>query len=350
VCNGFQLIADSLVLFSISSRAWKIADFGLTTEGTSKRERSTRDARGTASYRAPELIREASTYTTKVDIFSLGCVFFELVAGGVKAFVDDFAVREYGLSRFDLEITLAVEYANAKPALCNVINSMLAKIPSSRQSAHDLRNRFARHRRLSLGAVCMEKHKYSQAVTAYEAAVKCNPDTDGQSWKLLGDAYRAANSLEKSLEAYIRALRLGFRDPMIHAALKNVITTARLIEDRGSEPDLLKVVLMEARTSQRFNIAIFVLQAALQTQTNNTALLTELRKAYVESGKAEEAEKIHKHLYALLKTDDSKLGVDITRENISTCKSNTKVKAKKDSRKLSTVVYKLLRLRNDKCE
>ena len=45
------------VLYSRQEGVWKIGDFGLTMEGTSQRGHTTRYARGTSSYRAPELLR-----------------------------------------------------------------------------------------------------------------------------------------------------------------------------------------------------------------------------------------------------------------------------------------------------
>lgn len=44
-----------LVLFSSANRCWKIADFGFTTDGSSKRPLVTTFGRGTPCYRAPEL-------------------------------------------------------------------------------------------------------------------------------------------------------------------------------------------------------------------------------------------------------------------------------------------------------
>lgn len=81
----------------VRDRKWKIADFGLTQEGTSRRVHSTKYARGTASYRAPELVRQVEDnfkYTNKVDIWALGCIFYEVVFGK-KTFADDFAVLQY---------------------------------------------------------------------------------------------------------------------------------------------------------------------------------------------------------------------------------------------------------------
>lgn len=98
-----------IVLFSLNDIAWKITDFGLTSEGTSNIQTS-RYARGASGYRAPELLKEKSTYTNKVDIFALGCTFYEL-ATGKKAFPNDIAVHEYGHNK-DLPENPAIALLN----------------------------------------------------------------------------------------------------------------------------------------------------------------------------------------------------------------------------------------------
>jgi serine/threonine protein kinase len=83
----------TLVLYSASDQAWKIADFGLTSEGTSKRAHTTRYAQGTPSYRSPELIEDFK-YTNKVDIWAVGCILYELIFKK-KAFSGDGTVLRY---------------------------------------------------------------------------------------------------------------------------------------------------------------------------------------------------------------------------------------------------------------
>src|SRR5271170_657642 len=82
------------VLYCQKDGNWKVTDFGLSCEATSKVPRTTRFARGTSSYRSPELIRPFPTFTNKVDIWSVGCIFYELLTGNV-AFYDDWAVERY---------------------------------------------------------------------------------------------------------------------------------------------------------------------------------------------------------------------------------------------------------------
>jgi serine/threonine protein kinase len=81
-----------------------IADFGLTTQGTSKHPIITVNATGTPSYRALKLIRGVDfVYTNTVDLWALGSIFYELLFSR-KAFAGDYAVREYSLSSEILEI------------------------------------------------------------------------------------------------------------------------------------------------------------------------------------------------------------------------------------------------------
>jgi serine/threonine-protein kinase len=63
---------------------WKVADFGITTVGTSKNLIATNNQRGTLQYLAPEIILcepGVPSYTNKVDIWSLGAILFELCTG-----------------------------------------------------------------------------------------------------------------------------------------------------------------------------------------------------------------------------------------------------------------------------
>jgi serine/threonine protein kinase len=71
---------------------WKLADFGTASQATSKRLNTTRDARGSQGYRAPEIFQ--SRYNQKSDIFALGCLVYEVVTGA-KLFCSDGALIGY---------------------------------------------------------------------------------------------------------------------------------------------------------------------------------------------------------------------------------------------------------------
>jgi len=63
---------------------WKVADFGITTAGTSKNLIATTQQRGTLYYLAPEILLSqpgVPSYTNKVDVWSLGAILYELSTG-----------------------------------------------------------------------------------------------------------------------------------------------------------------------------------------------------------------------------------------------------------------------------
>src|SRR5579859_3026835 len=89
------MLTAALVLYSATDDKWKIADFGISAEGTSDAAHTTQYSRGTPSYRAPELLMDAKkTYTNKVDIWALGCILYE-IAFNQKAFGGDIGVYQY---------------------------------------------------------------------------------------------------------------------------------------------------------------------------------------------------------------------------------------------------------------
>lgn len=93
-----------LVLYHPKTDLWKIADFGMTAEGSGNRALTTVFRRGTPSYRAPEIHSvSVPRFTTKVDIWAIGCISHELVSGR-KAFAGDFEVIQYAASGGELQI------------------------------------------------------------------------------------------------------------------------------------------------------------------------------------------------------------------------------------------------------
>ena len=91
----FVIISYFAVLFSHIDYRWKLADFGTAAEATSTRLKQTTFGRGTAAYRAPEVVRDIdSGYNTRSDIWAFGCIAYELFTGE-KAFKADWETREY---------------------------------------------------------------------------------------------------------------------------------------------------------------------------------------------------------------------------------------------------------------
>lgn len=88
VSSRFHTYLLCIVLFSYIHQRWKIADFGFTAQGSSRRLTPTETSRGTPVYRAPELLEENGGYHASSDIWAFGCIAYELLTGE-KAFLLD---------------------------------------------------------------------------------------------------------------------------------------------------------------------------------------------------------------------------------------------------------------------
>lgn len=132
--------SNNPVLYSQYSRRWKIADFGFSVEGSSEREKFSEDARGTASYRAPELYDEPPSFTNKVDIWALGCILFELVAWR-RAFPGPLGwpTREYHSASTSLVIPFKEELEDqVKEKILSIVQTTLDRHPANRPRAEEL--------------------------------------------------------------------------------------------------------------------------------------------------------------------------------------------------------------------
>jgi serine/threonine protein kinase len=103
---------------------------------------STEYSRGTNSYRAPELTAEVSTFSNKVDIWSGGCILYELAVRR-KAFVDDWTVRQYA-EKQKLLVPLEYFVKHIQILLTNMIHEMLQVNPRARPSVQELHAAFTR--------------------------------------------------------------------------------------------------------------------------------------------------------------------------------------------------------------
>ncbi len=69
----------------------KVADFGLAKillDDSGPSATRSGVAMGTPAYMSPEQIRDAKNVDQRTDIFALGCIFYELVAGGAYGHAD----------------------------------------------------------------------------------------------------------------------------------------------------------------------------------------------------------------------------------------------------------------------
>ena len=139
----FTIVSEinKVVLWCAQSKLWKLTDFGLTTEATSKVGRPTRYSRGTASYRAPELLTKNPIFTNKVDIWALGCILHEL-ATSTLTFGTDWEVREcYTTDSFPaIFVHASTEFLQHH--ILENIKELLHRVPRQRLRASDLRKLF----------------------------------------------------------------------------------------------------------------------------------------------------------------------------------------------------------------
>lgn len=119
------------MLYSCKHGVWKIGDFGFTVTGGSQ-PRDSSQQRGTAGYRAPELLRN-NQYSYKVDVWGLGCLFFEILFRK-RAFLDDYVIQR-GES---VKIPTRSELCN--PRIEGMIYRLLDVEPKKRPTAQRVLN------------------------------------------------------------------------------------------------------------------------------------------------------------------------------------------------------------------
>jgi len=133
-------LKPSNVLYCFLDNCWKLADFGITVEGTSKMPHPT-EGRGTQGYRAPELLRAQPNFTNKVDIWALGCILYEL-ATTTKAFGNDWATKEYSQEPKQV-LSISVPSEFLEHHLSEHLLRLLHRVPKERPRASNIRPLFS---------------------------------------------------------------------------------------------------------------------------------------------------------------------------------------------------------------
>jgi serine/threonine protein kinase len=101
-----------------------------------------RNARGTTGYRAPELIKDEQIFTRKVDIWAVGCIFYEIVTRR-KAFRDDLETRDYQPSKYPIKFPeLDFHYGNSRQFFPETVKKTLRLEFADRPSADRLLESF----------------------------------------------------------------------------------------------------------------------------------------------------------------------------------------------------------------
>jgi len=109
----------------------KVLDFGIAHLGGAARMTKTGALLGTPGYMAPEQARSEASLTPAADIFALGCVLFEALAGR-PVFEGPNALAVLAKLVFEEAARLDVDCPDAPPALAALVARMLAKDPGAR--------------------------------------------------------------------------------------------------------------------------------------------------------------------------------------------------------------------------
>lgn len=134
-----------VVLYSHRSFTWKIGDFGLTVEGSSG-PRTTVNSMGTNCYRAPELLRGLKQeFSNRVDIWALGCAFYELLFRE-HAFESDYSTLMYSAGERALYIpqkpVANISELLSRHEIKTLLEALLHTNPKKRPSTRIVRDCF----------------------------------------------------------------------------------------------------------------------------------------------------------------------------------------------------------------
>lgn len=141
---------NNAVLYCRERDLWKLTDFGISANATSKQAQPTVFSRGTPSYRAPEILNHQATFTNKVDIWSLGCILHKLVTSK-NTFEDDLAVQKcYETSEFGPKVFIASSSRFLEHHVSENIRGLLQRDPRHRPRASTLCVIFSFHERFHL--------------------------------------------------------------------------------------------------------------------------------------------------------------------------------------------------------
>jgi serine/threonine-protein kinase len=118
-------------LFLSSSGSVKVGDFGLARDMNLHRLTATGNTVGTCRYMAPEQVRGEDELTGAVDLYALGCIMFEMLAGR-SPFDGDSVIEIFEHHLFTPAPRVDALVPKCPRALADYIEMMMAKKPELR--------------------------------------------------------------------------------------------------------------------------------------------------------------------------------------------------------------------------
>lgn len=121
-----------------------MSDFGIASKAIAGRLWDPTDTRPIEGSRAPEFA-SGSTYTNKIDIWSMGCILYELVSNKC-VFSDDIAVFKHYFRHETVDVSVDSTFEeNDKDNISSTLRRMLNREPSERPSASRLYKEFSKY-------------------------------------------------------------------------------------------------------------------------------------------------------------------------------------------------------------
>ena len=170
----------------------------------------------------------------------MGCILYELVTAGKKAFESDFNVFQYSFSRSKMQIPFVGVPESTKPRFSDFIHAMLQSNWSKRPSSTNLWGQFFQNRSIALGDGWLERVDYRQLKeyqNVYGSEVSpLNSHNFARAYYNIGDfnsliamyknAIKKSFNLTPTFKAALRQARTSKLEKHISQCIKSIRTQA----------------------------------------------------------------------------------------------------------------------------